>query len=55
MTFLLPIVAALAALLILPGWSFFFDVTPKVVVAVAGAALALVLPRKLPSPLPAAA
>lgn len=52
MTFLLPMVAALVVLLILPGWSLFFDVTPKVVVAMAGAAVVLVLPRKIPAPLP---
>ncbi len=39
MTLLLPIVAALSAILILPGWSFFFDVIPKVVVILLGAAL----------------
>src|ERR1700722_3690203 len=43
MTILLPVVAALVSLLILPGGSFWFDVTPKVVVALLGAALACVL------------
>jgi O-antigen ligase len=52
MDLLLPVVAALAAILILPGWSFYFDVAPKVVVIVAGAALALVFLRRWPSPLP---
>jgi O-antigen ligase len=48
MTLLLPIVAALSAILILPGASFFFDVIPKVVVILAGAALVFVLPRRWP-------
>jgi len=38
MAFLLPSVAALVALLILPGWSFYFEVTPKVTVILVGAA-----------------
>src|SRR5437868_5849342 len=42
MDLLLPIVAAIVAILILPGWSFYFDVTPKIVVVVAAAAVALV-------------
>src|SRR5579872_1254216 len=42
MDLLLPWVAALVAILIVPGWSFYFDVTPKVVMVLAGAALALV-------------
>lgn len=50
MTLLLPIVAALVSLLIVPGWSFSFDVTPKVVVALMGAAVALVLTRQTPAP-----
>jgi O-antigen ligase len=41
MAFLLPSVAALVALLILPGWSFYFEVTPKVVVILLGAAVAI--------------
>jgi O-antigen ligase len=45
MTLLLPIVAALSAILLLPGWSFFFDVVPKVVVILLGAALVFLLPR----------
>ena len=45
MDLLLPIVAALVAILIVPGWSFYFDVTPKVAVVVAAAALALVFCR----------
>ena len=52
MDLLLPVVAALAAILILPGWSFYFDVVPKIVVIVAGAALALVFLRRWPSPQP---
>jgi O-antigen ligase len=44
MTLLLPMVAALSAILLLPGWSFFFDVVPKVVVILIGAALVF-LPR----------
>lgn len=50
MTVLLPVVAALASLLILPGWSFYFDVTPKVIVMLVGAALALALTRDWPAP-----
>jgi O-antigen ligase len=49
MTVLLPIVAALVSLLILPAWSFWFDVTPKVVVALLGAALACILFRDWPA------
>ncbi|MGD1093073.1 MAG: O-antigen ligase family protein, partial [Bryobacteraceae bacterium] len=49
MTVLLPVVAALVSLLILPGWSFWFDVIPKVVVALLGAALACVLFRDWPA------
>jgi O-antigen ligase len=40
MSLLLPIVAAIVAILIVPGWSFYFDVAPKVAVVVAAAALA---------------
>jgi O-antigen ligase len=50
MDFLLPCVAALVAILILPGWSFYFDVTPKIVVVVAGAAVALAFLRRWPQP-----
>jgi O-antigen ligase len=42
MDLLLPIVAAIVAILILPGWSFYFDVTPKIVAVLAGAAVALI-------------
>ncbi len=49
MTILLPAVAALVALLILPGWSFWFNVTPKVVVALLGAAAVCVLFRDWPA------
>lgn len=52
MNLLLPVVAALVSILVLPGWSFFFDVVPKIVVAIAGAALALVLAREKPVPQP---
>jgi O-antigen ligase len=45
---LLPVVAALAAILILPWWSFSFDIVPKVVVILAGAALVCLVPRKRP-------
>jgi O-antigen ligase len=48
MTLLLPVVAALVSLLILPGWSFWFDVTPKVVAALIGASIALMLPWRWP-------
>src|SRR5580704_1392406 len=41
MAFLLPSLAALIALLILPGWSFYFEVTPKVVVVLLAAAAAI--------------
>ena len=49
MALLLPIVAALVPIVILPGWSLSFDVIPKVVVAFIGAALALVLVRHAPA------
>ncbi len=49
MTFLLPVTAALSAILILPWWSFYFDVTPKVVVILIGAALVFVMRREWPS------
>ena len=45
MNFLLPAVAALVALVILPGWSFYFDVTPKVVIVLLGAAAAIPMLR----------
>jgi len=41
MTFLLPFLAALTALLILPDWSFYFEVTPKVVIILLGAAASI--------------
>lgn len=40
---LLPLAAAVVAILILPGWSFSYDVIPKVVVVLLGAAGALLL------------
>lgn len=43
MKFLLPVTAALAALLILPGASFYFDVVPKAAVVLIGASLAVSL------------
>lgn len=48
MTFLLPIVAALSAILILPGLSFYFDVMPKVVVILLGAGFVFLLRRRWP-------
>ncbi|MGH9558490.1 MAG: O-antigen ligase family protein, partial [Bryobacteraceae bacterium] len=41
MGLLLSVVAALASLLILPGWFFYFDIVPKVAVVLFGAAVAL--------------
>jgi O-antigen ligase len=41
MKFVLPVTAALAAILILPGVSFYFDVAPKAAVVLIGAALAV--------------
>src|SRR5579864_2715385 len=49
MTFLLPIVAALSAILILPGVSFYFDVVPKIVVILLGAALVFLVRRERPA------
>jgi O-antigen ligase len=49
MTLLLPVVAALSAILILPGSSFFFDVIPKAIVILLGAALVFLLPRRWPA------
>jgi O-antigen ligase len=49
MTLLLPIVAALSALIILPWYSFYFDVIPKIVVILAGSALVFLLPRQWPA------
>jgi len=51
MTLLLPIVAALSAILLLPGWSFFFDVVPKVVVILLGAALVFLFRGQWPADL----
>jgi O-antigen ligase len=48
MGLLLPSLAALVSLLILPGWSFYFDVIPKVVMVLAGAAMVLLLPWAWP-------
>src|SRR5258708_3461662 len=42
---LLPLAAAAVAILILPGWSFSYDVIPKGVVALLGAAAALLMAR----------
>jgi len=44
MSLWLPSLAALVSLLILPGWSFYFDVIPKVAIVLAGAAVALWMP-----------
>jgi len=41
MNFVLPVTAALVAILILPGVSFYFDVAPKAAVVLLGAALAV--------------
>ena len=52
MRVLLPVVAALVPAVILPGFSFYFDITPKIVILLLGVALSLVfwsgsgLPRK---------
>ncbi len=46
MDLLLPTVAAIVAILILPGWSFYFDVAPKIVVIVAAAAIAVAFSRQ---------
>jgi O-antigen ligase len=48
MSFVLPLVAALVPVLILPGWSFYFDVVPKAAVILLGAAVALLLMRRQP-------
>lgn len=44
MSLWLPSLAALVSLLILPGWSFYFDVIPKVAIVLAGAGMALWMP-----------
>ena len=49
MTFLLPVTAALSAILMLPWWSFYFDVTPKIVVILMGAAVVFVMRRDWPA------
>lgn len=41
MKFLLPVTAALTAILILPGASFYFDVAPKAAVVLVAAAFAV--------------
>ena len=46
---LLPLAAAVVAILILPGWSFSYDVIPKVVVVLLGAAAALWIQPQRPS------
>jgi len=50
MSNLLPLAAAVVAILILPGWSFSYDVIPKVVVVLLGAAAALVKVGQAVSP-----
>jgi O-antigen ligase len=49
MALLLPVVAALVSILIAPGLSFYFDVIPKVVVALIGASFALGSFRRWPA------
>jgi O-antigen ligase len=52
---LLPLVAAAVAILVLPGWSFSYDVIPKAVVALLGAAAALLrVGQAVPPALPLA-
>jgi hypothetical protein len=46
MSFVLPVAAALVALLILPGASFYFDVAPKVAVVLVAAGLAVNLLKR---------
>src|SRR5580698_9622474 len=46
MNFVLPVAAALVAILILPGGSFYFDVAPKAAVVLVGAALAVNLLKR---------
>jgi O-antigen ligase len=53
MVLLLPVVAAMVSLLIAPGWSFAFDVVPKVAIVLAGAALATLWTRERPQTAPA--
>ncbi|MEO8025559.1 MAG: hypothetical protein ABI823_03770, partial [Bryobacteraceae bacterium] len=47
MPWLLPVVAALVALLIVPGWSFAFDVAPKLSMLFAGLGLSLLFPTRM--------
>jgi O-antigen ligase len=49
MDVLLPCVAALVAVLILPGWSFYFDVIPKIAVLLAATAIVLWTARRKPA------
>ncbi|HEV8148113.1 MAG TPA: O-antigen ligase family protein [Bryobacteraceae bacterium] len=49
MSNLLPLAAAVVALLILPGWSFSYDVIPKVVIVLLGAAAAPWIQPKRPT------
>jgi O-antigen ligase len=44
----LPAAAAISAILILPPWSFSFDIVPKIVVILAAAALVFLIPHKYP-------
>src|ERR1700722_2450313 len=46
MNFVLPLTAALVAILILPGASFYFDVAPKAAVVLIGAAFAVNLLKR---------
>ncbi|HEY6339955.1 MAG TPA: O-antigen ligase family protein [Bryobacteraceae bacterium] len=41
---LLPVLAAMVPLIVLPWWSFYYDVTPRVVLILAGAAFVLLSP-----------
>ena len=53
MRILLPVVAALAPLLVAPRLLFYFDVTPKILVLIFGAVAALILAMLKPKPLDA--
>ncbi len=48
LAFVVPAAAALSAILILPPWSFSFDIVPKIIVILAAAALVFLLPRTRP-------
>jgi O-antigen ligase len=48
LVFVLSAGAAISAILLLPPWSFSFDIVPKIVVILAAAALVFVLPYKRP-------